>query len=423
MTRISGEKKQEKEKNITPLGNKMNNKKWCKNLSNFQGAIKVGDNERILNRCLENELSSKKKKLKVVIAGGGTGGHLFPGIAMAQEFREMGAEVAFVGTKKGIEKRVVPREGYPLHFINVRGIKGNSRVKKIVSLLVLPWAFIRSLWLLLKIRPHLVIGVGGYVSGPFVMIASIFRFKTALLEQNTVPGITNKMLARFVKKIFISFPESKKYFPAQKIVEAGNPVRKKIREEINRKAGEKSVKKTKNLLIFGGSQGAHAINMVMQEVLPQLAGCNLEIVHQTGPKDLQQVEKFYGQSQLKSEVLPFIDDMAAAYARADLVLCRAGATTIAELTIAGLPAIFIPFPYATDNHQEYNARSLEKEGAARCMTENELTASKLAELIKNLIEDPAKLKQMSVAMATRANLNATVKIKNELLQMINWSKK
>ncbi len=387
--------------------------------------LKWGDerNNLLLNFCLEKELSSKNKKLKVVIAGGGTGGHLFPGIAMAQEFKEMGAKVSFVGTKRGIEKKVVPREGYPLYLINVKGIKGNSRVKKIISLLVLPWAFFRSLWLLLRIRPHLVIGVGGYVSGPFVMTASVFGFKTALLEQNTVPGITNKMLARFVKKIFISFPESKKYFPLKKIVEAGNPVRKKIREEINRKTGEKPAQKMKNLLIFGGSQGAHAINMVMKEVLPLLAGCNLEIVHQTGQKDWQQVEEFYGQSQLKSKILPFIDDMASAYGRADLVLCRAGATTIAELTIAGLPAIFIPFPYATDNHQEYNARSLEKEGAARCVTEKELTASKLADLINNLIEDPAKLKQMSAGMLSRANLDATVKIKNELLQMINWRKK
>ncbi|MBU1238598.1 undecaprenyldiphospho-muramoylpentapeptide beta-N-acetylglucosaminyltransferase [Myxococcota bacterium] len=358
-----------------------------------------------------------KKNLVVAIAGGGTGGHLYPGLALAEAFLEEGASVHFVGSKQGIEARVIPREGLPLHFIPVRGIKRMGPLTRILGLLILPAAFFKCLYLLLKIKPDLVVGVGGYASGPFVMTAAFFRYKTAILEQNTIPGVTNRMLGKAVKKIYLSFDEAGKHFPKEKLVHAGNPVRKGIRDQI---LGAKSANTVagKNLLVFGGSQGAHTINITMAAAAPLLAGMGVTIRHQTGPKDTQEVSEAYEKAGVSAEVSEYIYDMATAYQWADIIVCRAGATTIAELTIAARPAILIPFPYATDNHQEENALSLERDGAGVCIAERDLSAEILAKKVEAILGDPQAMARMGENMTKRSRPRAAEEIRDNMKTLL-----
>ncbi|MBN2725488.1 MAG: undecaprenyldiphospho-muramoylpentapeptide beta-N-acetylglucosaminyltransferase [Deltaproteobacteria bacterium] len=358
-----------------------------------------------------------EKILKVIIAGGGTGGHLYPGIALADHFRETGAQVHFVGTHRGIESKVIPSENYPLHFIPVRGLKGGRIWATLAGLFILPAAFFRSIGILRKIKPDIVVGVGGYASGPLVFTAALLRYKSFILEQNTHPGITNRILGKVVRKIYASFPESKNYFPEKKFIYSGNPVRKKIIENIESGQSEESSSKV-HMLIFGGSQGAHAINAAMAEVAPLLDDLSLEVKHQTGPKDQQSVENAWKKSGLNFESSEFIYDMHNAYKWADIIICRAGATTLAELAIAGKSAILIPFPYATDNHQELNARSCEKAGGAFCITEKELTTEILAEKIRMLVNDSELRKKMAEDMKTLAKKDAPQMIREDMLKIL-----
>ena len=349
----------------------------------------------------------------VAIAGGGTGGHLYPGLALAEAFMEQDAQVHFVGTKQGIEARVIPREGLPLHLIPVKGIKRTGPLTKVMGLLILPAAFFKCIYLLLKIRPDIVVGVGGYASGPFVMTAALLGFKTAILEQNTIPGVTNRMLSKVVKRIYLSFEEAEKHFPAKKLVYAGNPVRRGIREKIIEAKG-KGERASRNVLVFGGSQGAHTINVTMAAAAPHLAQAGITIRHQTGPKDTEEVRAAYREAGIDAEVTEFIYDMAKAYEWADLIVCRAGATTIAELTIASKPAILIPFPYATDNHQEENALSLDRDGAGVCIAERDLTEQLLAETITTILGDPERRRTMGENMLARAKPEAAETIRESL---------
>jgi UDP-N-acetylglucosamine--N-acetylmuramyl-(pentapeptide) pyrophosphoryl-undecaprenol N-acetylglucosamine transferase len=359
----------------------------------------------------------KKRKPVVAIAGGGTGGHLYPGLALAESFKDDGGEVHFVGTKNGIEFRVIPREGYQLHLIPVRGIKRTNVLTKIMGLLILPAAFFKSIYILLKIKPDLVVGVGGYASGPFVMTAAFFGYKTAILEQNTIPGVTNKLLGKVVKKVYVSFEESKKFFPNAKIVQSGNPVRKNIVEKI---LNNDSLIKTdtRNLLIFGGSLGAHTINTTMAKAAELLKDSDIKIRHQTGKKDLDEVKSAYENASIDADVTEFIYDMSQAYEWADLIVCRAGATTLAELTISGKPAILIPFPYATDNHQELNGLSLVKAGGAICLVERELDAKILTENIIDIMNNNVRRVKMGKNMTTSSRPEAANQIKNDLLGML-----
>ncbi len=354
-----------------------------------------------------------KDKLVVAIAGGGTGGHLYPGLALAEAFLEQGDQVHFVGARAGIEARVIPREGLPLHFIPVRGIKRMGPLTRVLGLMILPAAFIKCIYLLLKIRPDLVVGVGGYASGPFVMTAALFGYRTAILEQNTIPGVTNRMLGKSVKKIYLSFDEAGKHFPSHKLVSAGNPVRRGIRDSII-EAQTTPREGGRNLLVFGGSQGAHTINVTMAAAAPHLADAGVTIRHQTGPKDTEEVREAYAKAGIEAEVSEYIYDMATAYRWADIIVCRAGATTIAELTIAERPAILIPFPYATDNHQEENARSLERDGAGICIAERDLTPEGLAEQIVAVLSAPDTMARMGEQMRSRARPRAAEEIRENL---------
>ncbi|RKG53154.1 undecaprenyldiphospho-muramoylpentapeptide beta-N-acetylglucosaminyltransferase [Corallococcus sp. AB011P] len=336
--------------------------------------------------------------MKVLIAGGGTGGHLFPGIALAEEVvtRHPANEVVFVGTEKGLEARVVPKEGYPLELVKVQGLKGKGLIGLLKGLIALPLAFLASFRILSRHKPDVVVGVGGYASGPVVLAAWLMGIPTAIQEQNALPGLTNKVLGRIVKVVFTSFEEARNHFPEAKVQMIGNPIRKKLMDNYLRSS---SAHEKFSVLIFGGSLGARGLNNRVLEALDSLGDVKgqLDIVHQTGKLDLESVKKGYADKGFAdvAQVVEFIDDMSSAYAKADLVICRAGATSLAELTVCKKASILVPFPHATDNHQEVNARALVDVGAAIMFRESELTGAKLAETLRGLMTDPAKLKQMA----------------------------
>ena len=291
--------------------------------------------------------------MRVIMAGGGTGGHLFPGLAVAEEFRGRNAmtEILFVGTKIGIEARAVPAAGYRLETLPVRGLKGRGLRGLIQAAYGIPAGFIRSRKIIHQFRPDCVIGLGGYASGPFLLAAKTQGIRSAVMEQNLRPGLTNKILGKMVDRVFTAFDATAGYFPASRVVETGNPVRWRHLPQV-----KKDAKFT--VLIFGGSQGARHINQCVVEMLKSLQDLDAEIriVHQTGAADLKWVKAAYAALLFEAEVIPFIDKMDEAYARADLVICRAGAATIAELTVFGKPAILIPYPYAAYDHQRLTPR-------------------------------------------------------------------
>jgi len=323
---------------------------------------------------------------RVVVAGGGTGGHLFPGIAIAREFstRCPGNRVLFVSTANDFERSVLAGIGYPLKKISVEGIKGKGLIKKCKSLALIPVGVAQSLAILMAFQPRLVVGVGSYAAGPVVLAARLLGIKVVLHEQNVLPGITNRALARFAQRIYVSFEQTAGRFDADKVRFTGNPVRKEILQ-LMRAADNAEPRRDDRkwtLLIAGGSQGAHAINMTMLAALPLLkAKEHLTVIHQTGASDEQRVKEAYRSEGLSATVQAFFEDMDRQYRQADLVICRAGATTVAELTVAGKAVIFVPFPFAADNHQSLNARALESAGAAEVIEQKELTAEGLAQRI------------------------------------------
>lgn len=354
--------------------------------------------------------------MRLIIAGGGTGGHLFPGIAIAEEFLAANPEneVLFVGTERGIEARLLPKLGYRLSIISGSGIKGLGTWARVKSGLRLLNGYAQSRKILKEFSPDLVLGVGGYASAPLLLAARGMRVRLFIHEQNAVPGLANRVLGRFSERIFISMPESAPLFPAGATLLTGNPIRKEIlwrfQERVRSKGGEFQV------LVFGGSAGAHRINTAVLEALPHLAGerDNLSITHQTGEKDLEEVRKGYQASGFRATVLPFIEDMAAAYGAADLVICRAGATTIAEVTACGKACIFIPYPYAADDHQKKNAESLVKKEAGLMVLEEDLDGEGLARMILKLRMDPERLAEIEKNARSMAHLDAAQAIVAEM---------
>ena len=344
----------------------------------------------------------------VIIAGGGTGGHIYPGIAIAQEFKRRNAncKIIFVGTARGLENKIVPREGFTLELIAVAALKGVSITKRTKSLLLLPKSFLAVRSLIKKHQPEVVIGVGGYASGPMVLIASLMGVPTLIAEQNALPGFTNRVLSRFVKAAAVSFAEAKSFF-GNKAEITGNPVRAEFFSIPPRPNNE-----TKNIVITGGSQGARAINNAMIEALPLLEAQKISIVHQTGELDFERIKAAYAQSPIKAEVKPFIEKIVDEFANADLVISRAGATTVAELAAAGRPALMIPFPLAADDHQRKNAEAVERAGAGRMILQSELTGERLAKELLTLISDTEKLAAMSAASKTLAHPDAAARVVN-----------
>ncbi|HXG94470.1 MAG TPA: undecaprenyldiphospho-muramoylpentapeptide beta-N-acetylglucosaminyltransferase [Blastocatellia bacterium] len=334
--------------------------------------------------------------MRVLIAAGGTGGHIYPGVAIAREFRrrDPDCEILFVGTPRGLESKIVPREGFPLELIQVGALKGVSVFERIRSLVGLPMSFVAALRILKRFKPDVVIGVGGYSSGPTLLMAALKRIPTMVVEPNAMPGFTNRRLARFARAAALTFEEAQRYFRGRGVV-TGNPVRGDFARLKKKERGARL-----HVLIFGGSQGAHAINVAMTGALPLLASMKdrLSITHQTGERDFEMVRRAYTEAGFaEADVRPFIHDMAARFEQADVLICRSGATTVAEIAAAGKAAIFVPFPFATDDHQRKNAEAFERAGAGRMILQKDLTPETLANEITRLIENPDEIDRMEEA--------------------------
>jgi UDP-N-acetylglucosamine--N-acetylmuramyl-(pentapeptide) pyrophosphoryl-undecaprenol N-acetylglucosamine transferase len=364
--------------------------------------------------------------MRVMIAGGGTGGHLFPGIALAEEVstRHPANEVVFVGTRRGLEARVVPANGFKLETITSRGLKGMGPLRLLLGLLTLPLSFFESWWLLRRYKPDVVVGVGGYSSGPVVMAAWLSGVPTAVQEQNALPGATNKILGRFVKSVFLAFDEARRFFPERKIHVIGNPIRRKLLDNYLRSSTPHD---KFTILVFGGSLGAKGLNSRVIDSLAHLEDLKgeLKFIHQTGKNDLDMVRAGYLAKGYDADVLEFIDDMSGAYAKSELVICRAGATTLAELTVCKKAAILVPFPFATDDHQAVNASALVNAGAAVMFREGELTGEKLAAEIRALKSDGDRRKKMERAAGMLGRPEAAKELADVCVDMMieRWGAK
>jgi UDP-N-acetylglucosamine--N-acetylmuramyl-(pentapeptide) pyrophosphoryl-undecaprenol N-acetylglucosamine transferase len=349
----------------------------------------------------------------VLVAGGGTGGHLYPGLAVAEALRALApdVELVFVGTERGIEARVIPPLGYRLHLVDVRPMKRMGLVGTLRGALSVP-ASLAAMWRILGAeRPALVIGVGGYASGPAIVAAALRRIPAVLLEQNAIPGLTNRLSAPFVRRAYVTFPESARFFGGAKTRTFGNPVRVAFAATASPPPARGSI------LIFGGSQGARALNRVVPDAM-KLVPPDRPVVHQTGRAEEAEVRARYQALGVAAEVRPFIDDMAGALEGAALVICRAGATTLAELQAMGRPSILVPLPTAADDHQTANAASLERAGACVLLPERDLTPEHLAALVRELLADDPRRRRMAEAAQTLARPAAAREIASDLVSLI-----
>jgi len=345
--------------------------------------------------------------MRAVLAGGGTGGHVIPAIAIAQELqKQYGAEVLFIGTARGLENRLVPAAGFPLKLVKVGALNRVSLATRLKTAFDLPRAVLAAGRMLAEFRPDVVIGVGGYASGPAMLAALLKHLPTLAFEPNLFPGFANRMVARFVSAAAVHFEQTADHF--RNAVVTGVPVRPAF-FQIPAKPYSQS---SPTLLVFGGSQGARAINQAVIRAAPAVSKRlpGLRIIHQTGERDYNEVQSAYAQAAVSAEVYKFIDDMPGFFARADLVLCRSGASTVAEIAAAGKPAIFVPFPLAADDHQRRNAEALEQAKAAIVLEETKLDEVWLVDTICALLEEPARLAQMSEAARALAHPDAATDI-------------
>jgi len=349
---------------------------------------------------------------RIVIAGGGTGGHLYPGLALADALAARGVDVVYVGAAGGIEARVVPTTGYRLHLLPGRQLRGGGIGRAARGLATSTGATLRAVALLGNLRPALIVGVGGYASVAVVVAAWLRRIPSVLLEQNVVPGAANRMLVRLARRACVGFAESIRFFPAGKAVHTGNPVR----ADLLRPRPERT---RSGLLVFGGSAGAHKLNEATVGALAALGPTarRLDVLHQTGTADVNAVRARYAALDLGVRVEPFITDMGAAYAAADVVVGRAGAMTCAEVTAVGLPAILVPYPYAADDHQRRNAEVLAAAGAAETILDADLTAERLAGRLRGLLEDPARRATMAARARDLGRPDAAQRVADECVAL------
>jgi UDP-N-acetylglucosamine--N-acetylmuramyl-(pentapeptide) pyrophosphoryl-undecaprenol N-acetylglucosamine transferase len=343
----------------------------------------------------------------ILIAAGGTGGHLFPGIAVADELRRRDptTRVVFAGTPRGLESRIVPRAGYELVLLPILPLKGIGLWRTAQGLLALPRALWQAGALVRHLRPRAVLGVGGYAGGPVVLLAALQRVPTVILEPNAKPGFTNRVLRPFVRRCACSYPEAARAFGAKGVI-TGNPVRGGFA-----RLAPKEHRPPYTLLAFGGSQGSRVLNRALAATLPHLPGADrLRIVHQTGEAMNEEVTAAYAAAGRAGEVVPFLDDMEARFAEADLVVSRSGATTCAELCASGKAAVLVPFAQAADDHQRSNARAMEAAGAARMLEEKDLTGQRLGALIAECLADPARLRAMETAARALGKPDAAARV-------------
>lgn len=350
-----------------------------------------------------------------VIAGGGTGGHVFPAIAVADAIRgaDPKAEIVFIGTERGLEHTAVPKAGYKLERIGVTGIKGRSFFAKVKALFQLPLAIMHCMRLLKRYRAQAVLGVGGYASGPAVIAAVLMRVPVGLCEPNSVPGLTNRVIGRFARRIFTAFKSTSSYFKAQRIRLVGNA----LRNRLTLAEAKAAISQPARILVIGGSQGARALNERLPSCFAALQskGLAIEVRHQTGKSDVETTKSAYANLGIKAEVSAFIDDMAQAYAWADVLICRSGATTCSEVLAVGPVAIFVPLPSAIYDHQMLNAKELADEGACLVMPQAELSAEKLAQTLADLLCDQGRVNSIINRARGLAKPNASVEIAQSFL--------
>lgn len=368
----------------------------------------------------EVEIDKVDKNLRIIIAGGGTGGHLFPGIAVANEFKNMFPEVniLFVTAGREIESQILEKAGFRQECLNVEGLKGKGMVSFLVSLFKLPVSLFQSIGIIKRFSPDIIMGVGGYSSGPLCLSGKLMRVPVVIHEQNSYPGFTNRILSRIVDRIFISFDESREHFPSGRFYMAGNPVRDIFM------SGAKLLDRQKDvftIFVTGGSQGAVAVNSVFIEALDimKAKGINPVVIHHAGQYDYERVVKEYSDRGLKGEISAFIDDIPKAYESADIFIGRAGAGTIFELAAMGRPAILIPLPTSANNHQVLNAMALVKAGGAEMMMQNELDGEKLAEKLIEFMNNRDLLLEMAENSKRVARLNAAKVIAEQMIKLID----
>lgn len=354
--------------------------------------------------------------MRLVIAGGGTGGHLFPALAIARAVIALSpsSQVVFVGTNHGIEARIVPQTEFPILFITARGLRGTGLLNKVWGASELPKGVLKSIGILNEFRPHAVLGVGGYASGPTLAAAVLMRVPSAIQEQNSVMGTTNKILSRFVDRVFISWETTEPAPSQHKTIFTGNPVR----EDLLCAATPDTRDDKFHLLVFGGSQGARSINEAVTRHLGALAAAPSRVVvmHQTGPDSVDQVRRMYQQAGIEADVRDFIHEMGAAYRWADLVVCRAGASSLAEITALGKPAVVVPYPYAIGDHQAKNAAVLEGRAAVKVVPEEKLKNGALMEEVCSLMDDRDALRTMAENSRCAGRPDAAEIIARELLK-------
>jgi UDP-N-acetylglucosamine--N-acetylmuramyl-(pentapeptide) pyrophosphoryl-undecaprenol N-acetylglucosamine transferase len=366
-------------------------------------------------------MTEKKHSVpRVIIAGGGTGGHLFPGVAVAKEIcrRKDRAKILFITGRRKMASRILEEAGFIHDAIAVEGIKGRGWKKGAMVILKLPWSLFQSMRMIKKFSPHLVFGVGGYSAGPVCVAAKMMGIPSAIHEQNSFPGLTNRLLCRIVDKVFIAFEESRAYFPSGSLFLTGNPIREELLlEREPQPPGDRPF----TILVMGGSQGARAINGAFVEALAILGdqGRRPVALHQTGEADHARVLEAYEQRGLSGDVRPFIHDMASAYHQADVVVSRAGASTVSELAALGKPSVLIPYPYAANRHQETNAGILVRTGGAEMVLEEDLTGPHLAALLATYMDDAAALEKMGASARIVGRPEAARVITDFLLDMVN----
>lgn len=353
---------------------------------------------------------------RIAIMAGGTGGHVFPALAVAEVLRARGAEVFWLGTRAGIEARLVPEHGFEIEWLSVSGIRGKGLRTLLAAPLRLAGALAEAAGILKRRNPAAVLGMGGFASGPGGITARLQRRPLLIQEQNSVPGMTNQWLARVADRVYQAFPDS---FPNSRgAITTGNPVRAEIaalRPPNERIAGRSGPAR---LLVLGGSLGAQALNETLAQALAQLpAALRPTIRHQAGERTLALAQQAYAKAGIKADVTAFIADMAEAYAWADLVVCRSGALTVSELAAAGLPAILVPYPHAVDDHQVGNARWLSEAGAAHLLLQREMSRERLAALLEPLLVDPSQRLRMAEAARAKAQPDAAERIAEACLEL------
>ncbi len=371
-------------------------------------------------------MAKRAKKISCIMAGGGTGGHLFPALAVSRELeaRVEQCSITFVLGKRGRGEKILRAKGFEVSRLNVEGMKGRGLGKALAVSVRLPSTLFDSMKIIRAKKADLVFGVGGYSAGPVCTAAKALGVPMAIHEQNAFPGITNRLLSRIADKVFISFEDSKEYLKGPEPLVVGTPIRQELLSR-----GDKQTKGSKSftLLVLGGSQGARAINQAMVEAVPFLGrdGRKLNVIHQTGEHDYDRVRRDYedmkketASNKITIELYPFIEDMAWAYGEADLVVSRAGASTLFELAALAKPSILVPYPFAANNHQEMNTKAMARAGGALLITQKELSGPLLAETIAGLMNNQARLKQMAEAARCLARPEAASRIAEQLLELV-----